>query len=112
MKVEAKKETIECRNCHEPMTVDFATANFATEVRVINGKKSETRTYIEKCPNCGAMNKVTSESKADWGKRKGLNVKLFMFSGLFGCLAFIVVGLLVMYFAFQGIQTVFSWLVS
>ena len=110
--MEAKKETIECRNCHEPMTILFTTANFATEVRVMNGKKSETRTYLKKCPNCETINKVKSDNKADWGKRKGPNMKLFMFSGVFGCLAFVVIGMLMLYFAFQGLQTIFDWLSS
>ena len=110
--MEARKEVIECRNCHEKMTVDFATANFATEVRVMNGKKSETRTYLKKCPNCEAINKVTSDNKADWGKRKGPNVKMFMFSGLFGCLLFIVLGVFALYFAFKGLGIVFDWLFS
>ena len=110
--MEAKKETIECSNFHEMMTVDFATANFATEVRVMNRKKTQTRTYIEKCPNCGAMNKVKSDNQADWGKRKGPNVKLFMFSSLFGCLAFVVIGLLALYFAFKGLGMVFDWFLN
>lgn len=110
--MDAKKQQIECQNCHEMITVDFATANFATEVRVMNGKKSESRTYIEKCPNCGTMNKVKSDNKVDWGKRKGPNMKLFMFSGLFGCLAFLVVGLLAVYFGFKGLGIVFDWFLN
>lgn len=110
MKMEAKKQQIECLNCQERMTIDFATANFATAVSVINGKKTETRTYFEQCPNCDAVNKVTSDNKEEWGKRTGPNIKFFMFSGMFGCLLFLVLGLLALYFAFQGLGFVVDWL--
>ncbi|WP_274309879.1 redox protein [Solibacillus daqui] len=110
--MEAKKQQIECHNCHEMMIIDFETATFATAVQVINGKKSETRTYLEKCPNCDAVNKVTSDNKEEWGKRKGPNVKFFMYSGMFGCIAFLGLGILAIYFAFKGLGFVMDWLIK
>lgn len=110
--METKKITVECRSCHEEMTIDFATANFATNVQVVNGKKSETRTYIEPCQKCGTMNQVTSDNKQEWGNRKGPNIKLFMFSGLFSCLMVIVISLFAIYFAFKGLGIVFDWLLN
>ena len=108
--MEAKKQQIECRNCQETLTVDFATDKFATEVRVANGKRTETRTFIKQCPNCQAINHVRSTNKKDWGNRKGPKVKFLMFSSLLGCLAFVVIGILALYFAFQGVVTIFDWI--
>lgn len=108
--VEAKKVVIHCRNCQEQMTIDFATDHFSSEIQIMNGKKQQKRTFIKKCPSCAAINQVTSDNKEEWGNRKGPNVKLFMFSGIFSCLTFVMLGLLFFYFAFKGFGFVINWL--
>ncbi|MGN7476356.1 redox protein [Solibacillus silvestris] len=108
--MEPKKVDINCRNCHEQMTIDFATDNFSSEIQLLNGKKQQKRTYIKKCPYCETINHITSNKKEEWGNRKGPNIKLFLFSGMFSCLAFAVIGLLFIYFAFKGFGFVVDWL--
>lgn len=108
--MEGKKVEMECRNCHERMTIDYSTDRFSTQIQIFNGKKQQKRTYIKECPHCHTINSVTSEKKEEWGNRKGPNFKLFMFSGLFGCIGFIVIGILLLYFAFKGFGFVVDWL--
>lgn len=110
--MEAKKVTLNCRNCHEEMTIDFATDHFSSEIQIMNGKKQQKRTFMKKCPSCATINTVTSENKQEWGNRKGPNVKLFMFSGLFSCLTFVVLSLLFLYFAFKGLGFVMEWIIG
>lgn len=108
--MDGKKVTISCRNCGEEMTIDFNQAHFSTALQIINGKKHQSRTYMEKCPHCETINTVTSEDKTEWDKRKGPNVKLFMLSGLFSCLTVIILAIVAIYFAFKGFQFVMDWL--
>lgn len=100
--METKKVILDCRNCHEEMTIDFAKAHFSSEIQMMNGKKQQKRTFIKECPHCETINTVTSEVKEEWGNRKGPNLKLFLFSGLFSCLSFVVISILFIYFAFKG----------
>lgn len=110
--MEAKKVIISCENCGEEMEVDFNTAHFSSEIQIMNGKKQQKRTYIEHCPKCNTINTVTSGNKEEWGNRKGPSVKFFAFSGLFSCLITIILAIVVMYFAFKGIMTIFDWIFS
>ena len=108
--MEAKKVTITCKNCGQQMDVDFNTAHFSSEIQIMNGKKRQKRTYIAPCPECQTINTVTSENKEDWGKRKGPNIKYFMFSGMFSCLLMILFAIVVAYFAFKGLGMVIDWI--
>lgn len=108
--MDSKKVEIDCINCHERLTIDFSIDSFSSQIQIFNGRKQQKRTYIKECPNCHTVNSVTSDKKEEWGNRKGPNIKLFMFSGLFGCLGFIVVGLLFLYFALTGFVYVVDWL--
>ena len=108
--MEARKVEVNCSNCHELLTVDFATDNFSSEILIFNGKKQQRRTYLKECPHCETINYVMSDKKEEWGKRKGPNIKLFLFSGMFSCLGIVVLGFLFLYFAFQGFGVVFDWL--
>ncbi|MEG0473549.1 MAG: redox protein [Solibacillus sp.] len=110
--MDAKKVTISCRNCGEEMTIDFNEAQFSSAVQIMNRKKHQSRTYMEKCPHCETINTVTSEDKTEWGKRKGPNVKFIMLSLLFSCLIFIILTIVAIYFAFQGFQFVMDWLLN
>ncbi|ATP39813.1 redox protein [Solibacillus sp. R5-41] len=107
--MQAKKVTISCKNCGEEMTIDFNQAQFSSSLQIVNGKKHQSRTFMDNCPHCETMNTVTSENKMEWGKRKGPNIKFVMFSGLFSCLTFIVFGIVAIYFAFKGFQLVMDW---
>ncbi len=108
--VEAKKVEIPCRTCGEPVEIDFNTAEFSSQLTVLNGKKKESRTFFQKCSSCGQLNIVKSDNKDEWGKRKGPNVKMFMFSGFFSCFVMIALFALVGYFAFKGLGIVMDWL--
>ena len=108
--MEAKKVEVNCSSCHEPLTIDFATDNFSSEIQIFNGKKQQKRTYLKECPHCETINYVMSDKKEEWGKRKGPNIKLFLFSGIFSCFGIVVLVLLFMYFAFKGFGFVFDWL--
>lgn len=108
--MEAKKANVNCSNCQEPFIIDFATDQFSSEIQIFNGKKQRKRTYIKKCPHCDTINYVMSDKKEEWGNRKGPNIKLFLFSGIFSCLGFVVLGILFLYFAFKGFGFVFDWL--
>ncbi|MEK4424943.1 redox protein [Solibacillus sp. FSL K6-1523] len=110
--MEAKKVKVLCKNCGEEMSIDFNQAQFSTALQIIDGKKHQSRTYMEKCPHCETINTVTSEDKMEWGKRKGPNVKFIMFSGLFSCLTVILLVIVAMYFAFKGFQFVMDWLLN
>ena len=108
--MEGKKVSLPCKNCGEEMVIDFETANFSSQIQIVNGKKQQKRIYIEPCPHCAAMNMVASDNKEEWGSRKGPNIKFFLFSSVFSCFAVIVIGLLAMYFAFKGLGVVMDWL--
>lgn len=110
--MDAKKVTISCRNCGEEMTIDFNRAEFSVALQIMNRKKHQSRTYMEKCPHCETINNVTSEDKTEWGKRKGPNVKFIIFSGLFSCLTVIILAIVAIYFAFKGFQFVMDWLLN
>ncbi|MEG0472527.1 MAG: redox protein [Solibacillus sp.] len=109
---EAKKVTISCENCGEEMTIDFEQAKFSSALQILNGKKQQSRTFMENCPHCETINTVTSENKIEWGKRKGPNVKLIMYSGLFSCLTILILGIAAIYFGFKGLQFVIDWLLN
>ncbi|MGM9948674.1 MAG: redox protein [Lysinibacillus sp.] len=108
--MEAKKVEIPCSKCGELMEIDFNKAQFSSQLTIINGKKQESRTYFEKCPNCGHINTAMSTDKKEWGKRKGPNVKALMFSGFFSCFVMITLFVLFIYFAFKGLGIVVDWL--
>ena len=108
--MEAKKVEIPCSKCGELMEIDFNKAQFSSQLTILNGKKQESRTYFEKCPNCGQINSVISADKKEWGKRKGPNVKAIMFSGFFSCFVMILLFVLFVYFAFKGLDIVIDWL--
>jgi predicted RNA-binding Zn-ribbon protein involved in translation (DUF1610 family) len=108
--VEAKKVEILCHSCGEPVEIDFNEAEFSSQLTILNGKKKESRTFFQKCPNCGQINTVTSDDQKEWGKRKGPNVKAVMFSGFFSCFAMILLFVLFVYFAFKGLGIVMDWL--
>lgn len=108
--MEAKKVEIPCSKCGELMEIDFNKAQFSSQLTILNGKKQESRTYFEKCPNCGQINSVISADKKEWGKRKGPNVKAIMFSGFFSCFVMILLFVLFIYFAFKGLDIVVDWL--
>lgn len=110
--MDGKIVEIHCRNCQEQMTIDFSADNFSSEIQIFNGKKQQKRTYSKKCPYCQTINSVTSDKKEEWGNRKGPNIKLFLFSGIFSCLGIIVIGLLFLYFAFKGFGFVVDWLIN
>lgn len=108
--MEAKKMTITCKNCREQMLMDFNTAHFSSEIKLMNRKKSQKRTYIVNCPNCNAINTVSSEDKSEWGSRKAPNMKFFVFSGMFSCLMVLVLAVVALYFAIKGLGFVLDWL--
>jgi hypothetical protein len=108
--MEAKKVTIQCKSCGEEMLVDFETANFSTEVQVLNGKKKNKRVFFEPCKQCETINTITSENPEEWGTRKGPNLKVFMFSSLFSCLGIVLLSAAAIFFAIKGVMTIFGWL--
>lgn len=108
--VEAKKVEISCKACGEPVEIDFNQAEFSSQLTILNGKKKESRTFLQKCPNCGQINTLTSDNKKEWGKRKGPNVRALMFSGFFSCFVMITLFVLLVYFAFKGLGMVMDWL--
>lgn len=110
--MQAKKVTILCENCGEEMTIDFDQSKFSTELQIINGKKHQSRTFMENCSNCQTINSVTSENKMEWGKRKGPNVNLIMYSSLFSCFTLALLSVVAVYFAFKGFQFVMDWLLN
>ncbi|MEK4229235.1 redox protein [Solibacillus sp. FSL H8-0538] len=107
--MEAKKAIITCKSCGEELTIDFNQASFSSQISILNGKKQESRTYLEVCPNCETVNTVTSENKAEWGNIKGPNVKMFMFSGLLSCFVILFIAVILIFFAFKGLGTVMDW---
>ncbi|MFF5994910.1 redox protein [Lysinibacillus sp. KU-BSD001] len=108
--MEAKKIEIACESCGHQVEIDFNEAQFSSQIAIINGKKKESRTFFQPCPHCGQLNTVTSENKEEWGKRKGPNVKAFMFSGFLSCFGIIALSILLAYFAFKGLGIVFDWI--
>lgn len=108
--MDAKKVTISCENCGGDVVIDFNRAPFSSAIQIINGKKHQSRTFMESCPHCQTVNNFTSEDKVDWGKRKGPNIRFVLFSSLFSCLTLIVLVIAAIYFAMQGFQIVVDWL--
>ena len=108
--MEAKKIEIACQSCGQQVAINFNDAQFSSQITIVNGKKKESRTFFQACSHCGQLNTVTSENKEEWGKRKGPNVKAFMFSGFLSCFVMIALFILFAYFAFKGLGIVVDWL--
>ena len=108
--MEAKKIQVECKSCGQQMEINFNDAQFSSQITIVNGKKKESRTFFKPCPHCGQLNTVTSDNKEEWGKRKGPNIKAFMFSGFLSCFVMIALFILFVYFAFKGFGIVMDWL--
>ena len=104
-----KREAV-CEHCHEPITIDFETADFSTQISRINGKTEQQRTYFIECPHCEKIATTVSEDSKEWGNRKGPSIKKAMFGFGLGCIGFMIVGALALYFAGQGIVTIMEWL--
>lgn len=105
-----KMKEFQCSSCYERYDVDLDTAQFSTQISVMNGKTAENRMYFAKCPNCGEINLFESDNPEEWGNQKSPNVTKvkWLFGG--SCLLVLVVLALVFYFAGQGIMTIFDWL--
>ncbi|MER1999191.1 MAG: redox protein [Lysinibacillus sp.] len=105
-----KLKEFHCAKCLERYEVDLNETQCSTQISVIRGKVSENRMYFAKCPNCGEVNTFASNKPEEWGNQKSPNLRKFKF--LFGgsCLLVLVISALVMYFAGQGIVTIFEWL--
>lgn len=108
--MKAKKIEIACQSCGQQVEIDYNEAQFLSQITIVNGKKNESRTFFKPCPHCGQLNTVTSENKEEWGKRKGPNVKAFMFSGFLSCFVMIALFILLAYFVFKGFGIVVDWL--
>lgn len=108
--MEAAKKQTQCEQCSEPITIDFATADFSVQIARVNGKTDERRTYFIQCPHCKKITTLDSTNKEEWGNRKGPSIKKAMFGFGLGCVGMLIVGALVLYFAGQGIVTIFEWL--
>lgn len=105
----AKKET-QCEQCGEPLTIDFETADFSVQIARVNGKTDERRTFYIQCPHCKKITTTDSSDKAEWGNRKGPSIKKAMFGVSLGCIGFIALAAVVLYFAGQGVVTLFDWI--
>lgn len=105
-----KIKEFHCAKCLERYEVDLNEAQFSTQISVLRGKTTENRMYFAKCPNCGEVNTFASNKREEWGNQKSPSIRKFKL--LFGssCLLAFLLAALVLYFAGQGIVTIFEWL--
>lgn len=108
--MEPKIQTMHCEKCDTQYDVDLNKIPFQTSIVMLNRKTSETRSYVTQCPECQHLNLFTSDDPKQWGNQKSVNVRKVKW--LFGssCLLIVAVIALLLYFAGQGIVTIFEWL--
>ncbi len=101
---------LQCEQCGETFTIDFATANLSVQVARVNGKTIENRLFIEACPKCGHVHTVSSEDPNEWGNRKIPSPKKLMYGLSFSCLFILLGAIVALFFAGRGIAVIWSWL--